>query len=129
MNVKAQIATETIIAVSILLLFLASIMVYSFTQKSFLDELTETANKTNECTKIALITSKVYSSGKNAYYTLENDYNIYFGSDFIALNDANKEAFKGIYCNHTASLNQEKNFNEGKLIIKNTDWKVAIENA
>lgn len=129
MNKKAQIAAETILAISILLLFLTTTVIYSFSQKNWFNELTLKTKKENECLRLSMIISSIYSSGENSYYTTTLDYNVFFGLTYIAVNDANNEAKKGVYCNHFALLNSEKSFNETRILISNTNRKVSIQNA
>jgi len=129
MNKKAQITTETIIVISILLIFLTIIILYSFSQKSLIESLQENKKKENECLRLSMIVSSIYNSEENSYLETKTDYNVFFGLNFIAVNDVNTEALKGIYCNHQAKLNAEKNINNDSMLIYNENNKVIISNA
>lgn len=124
--VKGQVSLETILGFSIILLFFAAVLFFSYTRNELSKGLKESVSAETECNRIALRLSQVYSGGSGSKWTGKLDANVFFGTNFLDIN----HAFGKSFCLHYADLNNPGVvFFDGNIVsFWNSKGKIVVKN-
>ncbi len=123
---KAQVSLEGIAGIIAVLFLFAIVMVFLYQHNLLAKNLDDDYKAENQCKKISMALSDVYSYRNGSSWQQKVDANAFFGKNFLDINTRTGNAF----CLHFADLNNPgTRLAEGNFLFENNRGKVRVKNA